>query len=404
VLSTEDALVAAQAKAINAEMWSFDRAYRNNSAAVQKMGIRLAPECQVPLVATGAQKDYRVGRALMNLAPIEVSLMGQVRRPGPTGGTSGAYSPSGYSATVGVPDIDLPETGGPSARGEAIGNGILLLLEGVNVVLNLVNDEIQKRAVNQALDKVRPAISQARADNPQLGILLLFYYRQVEAQSDSLIKPGAIFNYFLWGKGVTRDEAVEDIFAGPLLLPGHGTREREFDQEMWIPPLRKTTLTQARAPFPPLALGRFVMNTKKKVTFQLVTFDLVQGFDDRVERNLEIESGANVNFAILDPPDEIRWLTLNAGTKSLKVSLKSVKTSNGHTIPVVDLDTWSPFSAAAAMVFPVDDWGEEVFSYVDQTEDNSVIQALNPYINFKMIRWVRAENIELVRWVAKKRA
>jgi hypothetical protein len=161
-------------------------------------------------------------------------------------------------------------------------------------------------------------------------------------------------------------------------------------------------LTEARTPFPPLALGRFVMSAKKKITFQLVTFDLLEGFDDRVEKDLEIKSGANVNFAILDPPNEIRWPTLNLGMKSLKVPLKAAKTSNGQTIPVVDLDNWSPFNAAAALVFPVDDWGEEVFSYIDQTDDNSVNQALNRYINFKMIRWVRAENIELLRWVTKK--
>ena len=37
VLSEADALVAAQAKAINAEIWSFDRAYRNNANAVRNL-------------------------------------------------------------------------------------------------------------------------------------------------------------------------------------------------------------------------------------------------------------------------------------------------------------------------------------------------------------------------------
>jgi predicted nucleic acid-binding protein len=403
VMSTEDIMTGAQAKAINAEVWSFDRVYRNNTANVIRMGIKVAPESTMIGMVQGRSFDYRTGRELMSLAPIEVGLMGQIRRPGPAGGASGAYSSNGYKASVGVPDMDLPEPGGPSARGQAIGNGILLVLEGINIVLNIVNDNIQRTKANEALDKVRSAIGQARAENPQLGVLILFYYTQVDPGPDSIIRPGAVFNYLLWGKGTTEDEAMEDIFRLPQVLPGTSGRVQEFSQKVWLPPVRKTQLTQARTPFPPLALGRFVMSKAKKITFQLVSFDLLEGFDDIVEKDLEIKSGANVDFVILEPPNEIRWLTLNAGMKSLKVPLKNAKTSNGETIPVVDLDTVSPFSAAAAMVFPLDDWAEEVFSYIQSTDDSSPNSVLRSYINFRMIRWVRAEDIELVRFIPKKR-
>jgi hypothetical protein len=63
---------------------------------------------------------------------------------------------------------------------------------------------------------------------------------------------------------------------------------------------------------------------------------------------------------------------------------------------VVDLDPYLPFNAAAAMVFPVDDWAETVFNSVSPTDGANV---LNSYINFRMIRWVRAANIHLLNFL-----
>jgi hypothetical protein len=70
--------------------------------------------------------------------------------------------------------------------------------------------------------------------------------------------------------------------------------------------------------------------------------------------------------------------------------------ANGNTIKVVDLDPWSPFHAQAAMVFPLDDWTEKVFAVAHSTE-NGV--ALGTYVNFDMIRWIRPENIHLLRFL-----
>ena len=354
VLSEEDALVAAQAKAINAEIWSFDRAFRNNPGAVTNLGVKVAPECtQVPLVSTQTSADYRVGRRLMSMAPIEVGLNGRVFRPGPVGGNTGAYS-----ASVGVPE-ELPEVGGPSAKGQAIVGGVALALEGISIVLNIINDNIQRKKANEALDAVRPAIGQARSTNPTHGILLLFFYTQVEA-GDSIVRPGAVFHYLMWGHGSTHDEALRDAFRYPTISQGTSPSERNFDQEVWISPLQKSQLTEAKTPFPPVAQARFFLGNSSNAIFQLVSFNPLTGFDDIVERKIDLPGGGIVDFVVLQPSSEVRWLNLN-GIQTTKIPLKEAKTANGNTITVVDLDPYSPFSAAAAMVFPIDDWAEEVF-------------------------------------------
>ncbi len=389
VLSEEDARVAAQAAAIGAEIWSFDRAYRNNANAVRNLGVKVAPECtQIDLVSGQTPADYRVGRRLMSFAPIEVSVSGYVTRTGPSGGKGGVYS-----ASVGVPE-GLPEVGGPSQRGQAIVGGIVLVLEGINIVLNIINDNIQKKKANDALDKERSAIGQARSSRPTEGILLLFYYTQADP-GDSIIKPGASFNYMLWGQGATHDEALQDALKTPGISAGTSLYENKFDQEVWIPPLQKPQLTQAKMAFPPVGQARFFLGNSSTAIFQLVKFNTLEGFDDIVEKKLDLPSGRNADFVVLQPPAEIYWFNLN-GKQTTKVPLKQATTANDNTITVVDLDPWSPFSAAAAMVFPVDDWAENVFSYIGPTEDAG--GTLNNYINFRMIRWVRAENIHLLKF------
>jgi hypothetical protein len=324
----------------------------------------------------------------MSFPPIEIGLNGQVTRPGPPGGTAGAYT-----ASVGVPE-ELPQVGGPSPKGQAIIGGITLALEGINFVLNVINDNIQKKRANEALDKERQAIGKSRSDHPTEGILLLFFYTQVDA-GDSIIKPGANFDYMMWGQGATHDEALQDAFKTPTISRAPSLSERKFDQEVWIPPLTKPQLTQAKMPFPPIAQARFFLGDSSTAIFQLVTFDVFGGFDDIIEKKLDLPNGRNANFLVLDPPAEVSWFNLN-GRQTVKVHLKDAKTANGNTIRVVDLDPYLPFNAAAAMVFPVDDWAETVFNSVSPTDGANV---LNSYINFRMIRWVRAANIHLLNFL-----
>lgn len=379
-----DVFVAAQTKAINGQVWTHDEKFIKRAP---QFGIKLAPECN--LGGRSGTEDPVRGRELLGLNPKQIGPNGEVIRPAGGGGGGGT------KASIGVADNSLPEPGAPSARGTAIIGGMQLAFEGVNFVLNLINDYIQRQKVNDALDKIRPQVDSARAANPQRGILLLFYYRQFEAPEDSIIKPGAVFDYVMWGQGVTRDEALQDAFRLPTISRGPGPNERKFSQEVWIPPLKPSSLTIAKCPFQVLALGRFFLGNSKKARFQLVEFNYVGGFDDICEKSLDLPDDTNVDFAVLKAPTEVEWFNIN-GRHTVDVPVKVAKTVNGNEIKVVDLDPWTPFNAKAVMVFPVDDWGEQVFKCVPATDHYWL---LTNYANFNMIRWVRAENIHLIRFV-----
>lgn len=380
-----DVFVVAQAKAINARLWTFDKKVQK---AAPGLGVALTPECNIG--DRSGVEDVSVGRKLLGLNPRTIGPDG---KPVPTPGGSGGGSGGAYS--VGVADNTVPEVGGPSPKGMATIAGIQLAFEGVNFALNLVNDYIQKKKVTQALDQIRSTIAGERAANQQMGILLLFYYTQYEAPEESIIKPGAAFDHLTWGKGVTRDEALRDALSVPTLSRGTGPNERAFSQEVWIPPLQKSSITTAKCPFKPIAVGRFFLGNSNKAKFQLVEFSILGGFDDVREKSIELPADTNADFVVLDPPAQVYWYNIN-GRQSVGVPLKDDKTANGNIIKVVDLDPWSPFNAKAAMVFPMDDWTEKVFGTVSPTDNYFPLRS---YVNFNMIRWIRAGNIHLLRFL-----
>lgn len=382
-----DAFVAAQAKAISARLWTLDTKLKNANTAAA-LGYKLAPECSLSDIS--GTDDPSLARKLLGMNP---RLIGPDGRPMPTHEPAGEGG--GKYSVVGVADNTLPEVGGPSAKGQAIVGGIQLAFEGINFVLNLINDEIQKKKANEALDRIKPEVGQCRLNNPRLGVLLLFYYTQYQAPEESIIKPGAAFDFVLWGKGVTRDEALRDAFSQPTISRGTGPNVSRFSRDVWIPPLQKSTITTATCPFPPIAIGRFFFGNANKAKFQLVNFDTISGFDDIRETTVDLPDNTNANFAILKSPSQVFWYNLN-GKQTVDVPLKDAKTANDNTLKVVDLDPWSPFNAKAAMVFPIDDWTEQVFNAVSPTECGNL---LSIYVNFGMIRWIRPENIHLLRFL-----
>jgi len=382
-----DMFVAAQAKAIKAKLWTLDSGLAKKAP---QFGVQLVPECGLKVVSTPDERPDE-GRRLLGLNPKPIGANGMPLPPkgGGGGGTGGSGAGGSYSL-VGVADTAVPEVGGLSPKGEAIGAGIQIALEGLNFVLNLINDYVQKNKVSAALDPIKAQIARARAGNPRMGVIILFYYTQAEAPDESPIKPGANFEYLLWGVGATPDEATEDALR-PGSISRYGPNERRFSQQVWIPPLQKGSITTARCPFPPVAIGRFVLTKSNRAVFQDVSFDVMGGFDDVTESSIGLPEKSNADFAILNPPGEVYWYF--NGKQTVKVPLKDAKTSNGKAIKVVDLDPWLPFDTTAAMVFPVDDWSETVFAKMSLTLGCSVLA----YLNFTMIRWVRPENIQFVR-------
>ncbi len=132
VLSERDVRTAAEARATNAEVWSFDDAYVKNRIAIEtKLGVRVAPETG-SIERWVANGDYRVARSLMNLDPVEISLSGEIKVRGGAPPSEGGEPGEGRSVR-GAPGT---ERGAPEGAIEAKGGSGLLgkLLTTVGVI------------------------------------------------------------------------------------------------------------------------------------------------------------------------------------------------------------------------------------------------------------------------------
>ena len=389
-----DAFVAAQAASTEYKLWTFDEKVQKRAP---QFGIQLAPECTIKGVS-GVEDPARA-RRLLGLPPIEINAQGVVTRRHPFG------SPYGFTGTVKVPSAPPVEIN-PSQRGQAIVGGIGLVFEGVNIILHLINNEMQKNAVEAALANQRDAIVRARVRKPNMGILIIIYYTQVVPRDITLITPGRRFSHLIWGQGRTIDEARQDAYKAPMLMPGVGVQElgspmpeKEVVDNAWLPALEPDSVTNVKTPFPVLAVGCFQMTNERKVEIQNVTFGMFEGFDDNWQTTRELAASLNPEFAILDAPAEVRWLNRN-GSHPVKIPLKSARTANGHEITVVDLDPWAFGSATAVPVFPMNEVAKKVFNTTSPTEHRGL---LNHYVNFAMLRWIRPGNIQLLRFVERKK-
>ncbi|HEX2224453.1 MAG TPA: PIN domain-containing protein [Thermoanaerobaculia bacterium] len=109
-ISSEDLAHVAQAKAIGAELFSLDRAFRKQAAMIEKqLGVKIAPESlSVELVGNKKKsEDYRVARQLLGLDEVEITVGGRVKRPpktpaggGPPGGPGGSGGPQPSHSTA----------------------------------------------------------------------------------------------------------------------------------------------------------------------------------------------------------------------------------------------------------------------------------------------------------------
>src|SRR5262249_25141174 len=78
-LSETDMMTAAQARAIGAELWSFDKAFRKDPGRASTVfEVKVAPESQRAYAEPGRREDYRTARSLMHLAPVEITVSGRI--------------------------------------------------------------------------------------------------------------------------------------------------------------------------------------------------------------------------------------------------------------------------------------------------------------------------------------
>ena len=153
VASIRDVQVIASARLENAEIWSFDTVFRTNAGGVQQAyGVAVAPESQnIGLVPHGATHDYRVGRQLMGLPEIDISVGGAVTFRGGGGPPGGGGGPGPSQRAPGRLRQGLRIAG--YAGASAVGFLLTLLIGGTIAKLQESSMQRQRSALEPRIRK-----------------------------------------------------------------------------------------------------------------------------------------------------------------------------------------------------------------------------------------------------------
>lgn len=118
----------------------------------------------------------------------------------------------------------------------------------------------------------------------------------------------------------------------------------------------------------------------------------IVGFDDEYESTLIPELGSIPQFLILKLPEQFEWYAEINQVSSIPIEV--VPAAEGGSVPAVNLDTFLPGKVKAVCVFPYDDATDILFSTSTPTLDD--LRQIH-YTNFDKVRWVRPENIRIIR-------
>lgn len=268
----------------------------------------------------------------------------------------------------------------------------MLAVQVLGALLNRFGDEQQRELVRQDLQRREAVIARTRQDQPDLGILIVYYYHQIQAPPDSLVQPSARYSHLRWAAGRTADEARDRLArqASMTAAPPRGWVQRA--EQQWIPPLRQSGPADLEKPFPAIGTGTFVPG---RTIFQDVVWGGMMGFEDGAERTLRLPAGAPVRFVVLEAPRTIHWFT-GARIHTETIPVVTCRTANGRDVRAVDLDLLLQRlggDTAAVPIFPADEVAWIVFRATPATRDN--LRQLRRYVNIGMMRWIRPENLVL---------
>lgn len=297
--------------------------------------------------------------------------------------------PAAQHVSLGTPDMEDIHIGGPDARGTAIGDGIILGLQGLNFVLGRLNEARQRRRLEEALAAREPEIARLRRERPDCGVVLAIHFRVTDGNPDSPIEPGPVFERIELGVGRSPREARKDLERTPELLPG--LLESEHDvivDTLWVPALKPQAPMPPPPPFPVFSLATFA---SRNPSLQNVKWTNRGGFDDEDPRQLSVPEGLEPRFYVLQLPAEFASLIPRAHDPEIMRQQLPLGTRNG--MPVVRLDPWLPFfDVAAAALFPADQATADLFETAPPTSDQGTILTED----FDLIRWARPDQIKLL--------
>jgi hypothetical protein len=424
-LAPGDYMLLAEAWANGYEVFSYDKVFRNQAEKIKNAyGVRVRQESISTYKAQLGKHDLAQARRNLGLKNRYLVLPNgrMVKLPkkglpsgsggrtgssggppsGPSGaGTSGspASGQPGPKATTGAPDKGPAVLDSPSqTKGQKIADGAELVLAGVNFVVQAINDRIQANRMKEQWDKIRPNVERRLAEDPTLGALILVRYfkrRKQGPEHESPLEHTNLFDRIDVAYGANASEALANYRLQSRI--GKGGPGDVDTQTFFMPPKKPTDIRDLRTPFPAYGVGTFVPG---RASLMQVRWGNITGFNEKGDVKLKVPDDVSPRFLLLHPPGEILFRNgPTFVTEDIPLDLRDAGSTEPHftrAITVVDMDAglfdWG--SDAAAMVFPADPATERLFHGVAKTQDSF---ELNKYVNFDKVRWVRPENIHVLR-------
>lgn len=398
-----DAFVAAEAKALNARLWTLDGPFAKRAA---NLGVTIAT-AESGIKVKGGVEDIAQARRLMGLKPFSFMQNNPTKpttpgKGGPAGPPAGGggKSTTTITADVGKPLEPVVEHG-PSVRGDAKFQGATLAFQGVDFLLQKINGAIQaRRFETEWKTRWLPEVTRRLAADPQLGAMVLISYSKDKGDAESAIDTVAVFQSIQVGYGINIDEALRDAQSQNRVAPGISN----VGDRIWLKPRAPMDIKRLRLPFSTTIAGlaTFVPGKEKLVR---IRFSGRMGFDDKLfsKEELSVPAGMKPRFYYLWPPEKVNYFQFGKWqTKEVDWAISSkAELAYGDVdpfqqgVPVVKLDSWiNPYDASAAMVWPADNSTANLFQTADATQDSIGLltgQGIGP------MRWVRPEFIRVLK-------
>jgi hypothetical protein len=295
------------------------------------------------------------------------------------------------------------------AVGDAVMGGIVVTLQGVNLVFKRINSDRNEDAFKKEWNRKSLIIQQNLNEDPSLGAQIYANYKEdKQAQHEaSQIDAAVEFTDITVAYGHSEYEASQNI------PDSYKARPPGFSTEtQWIPPRQPLDLSQLATPFGTAqVLATFVKGKSLLVPtgFAIKGKPWGHGSGFYLDGDDDVELGPTGNgvppqFLVLSPPSKVSYfLNQHWNEKDLRddldfkfpgeteVDLGRFK-YQGLTVMKLKGDT------TAAMVWPADKTTQRLFEATKPTDDKESYLAYYAKA-MKLIRWVYPENLHVIKLV-----
>ncbi|WP_203907456.1 hypothetical protein [Rhizocola hellebori] len=276
-------------------------------------------------------------------------------------------------------DPDKLGRGDASRKAEVKSAGVAVAIAGANFILNVIIDYTSAQRMNEEVKRREPIINRQRAEQPELGMLLVFVFHGARQDPESGLSVSGRFVRLETSRGHTEHEARQRWAETPRLEP----RVDETHEFRWYEPLKEPSLQQLSTPFPKIGAARFA--DERKVRFQTLEFSAASGFDaEKVLGPEDLSQFGPYPMIAMQVPEAIDYV-LFGRIREKKLAVSTRKDQRESPVAVLILDD----GTAVVPVWPASKNTAKLFAALPGIDDK--IGALRHMINNEMIRWVRPE-------------